>query len=294
MQEDKPTNESALELRLKQVTRYVTLGLLGVLALCALLFMYIGSVKQSEKDAKQNSQVQADLTKDSTFCSVYPNDEICVLSRKIAADPTQVVVPKDGINGEKGDKGDKGASGRGVTSFDISTEGNLVVAFTDGTTKDVGKVVGANGIDGVDGVDGKEGRGILSAGLDAGNLIIRFTDGSTENVGMVVGPAGAPGSNGESGAVGDTGPQGEPGKDGISVIDLKVDDTGTVVVYYSNNTSAIAGKVIVNTVIKLTCESDTLTMTMVDGQTLSATVDCTPDNIPPAAAANPAPLVTIP
>lgn len=303
MHNNEASNESALEMRLKQITRYVTLGLLGVLALCALLFMYVGSVKQNEKAAIENTQIQADQTKDSTFCSIYPNDDICVLSRQIAANPTEAVVPKDG---EKGETGEQGPAGRGVTTFDINGDGHLIVNYTDGTSRDVGKVIGK---DGKDGIDGSDGKGVLSANLDAGNLIISYSDGTSENVGMVVGPQGDPGEPGipgETGAQGEqgiqgepgvAGPQGEPGPAGRSVIDLQVDSAGTVVVYYSDNTSAIAGRVIINTIRMITCENDTLTLTMVDGSALSATVDCTPDNLPLAPQQDPSapqPLVTIP
>lgn len=300
-------NQSAIEMRLKQVTRYVTLGLLGVLALCALLFMYIGSVKQSEAEARQTSQAQADLTKDSSYCSVYPNEEICVLSRKIAANPDEVLIPKDGtngINGEKGDKGDQGERGRGITKFDISKDGDLMVSYTDGQTQNAGRVVGANGKDGKNGLDGK---GILSADLEAGNLIIRFTDGTTKNLGIVVGPAGANGTNGVDGKDGES-IKGDPGKDGVngtngvdgkdgangtdgvSVIDLQVDSQGYVQVTYSNGTTASAGRVIVNTIKAMVCETDTLTITLMDGQTFSTAVDCTPDASPiPPASNNPNP-----
>jgi hypothetical protein len=286
MHEDKPTNQSALELRLKQVTRYVTLGLLGVLALCALLFMYIGSVKQNEQAAISNSQVQADQTKDSTFCSIYPNDEICVLSRKISANPTEVVLPKDGAPGATGEQGQPG---RGVTTFDVSDEGHLIVNFTDGTSRDVGSVIGK---DGKEALPGKDGKGILSATLDAGNLIIGFSDGSTENLGMVVGPAGEPGAEGKTGATGEAGapgqdgatgpagPAGPAGAPGRSVIDLKVDSAGAVTVYYSDNTQATAGSVIVNTISKITCVGDTMTFTMTAGPAIPVTVDCTPDDLP--------------
>ena len=294
MHEDNQTNESALELRLKQVTRYVTLGLLGVLALCALLFVYIGSVKQSEAEARQTSQVQADITKDSDTCRIYPDQELCVLSRKIAANPEQTLIPKDG---EKGATGDTGPAGRGVTSFTTNAEGRLIVSFTDGTVQDAGKVIGTDGKDGKDGIDG---RGILSAGLDSGNLIIRYADGTQENVGMVVGPAGANGADGvgekgEKGDPGTNGTNGTNGADGVSVVDLKVDSAGYVQVTYSNDTTASAGRVIVNTITSMVCNTDTLTITMVDGQAFSTTVDCTPDNspIPPANGTSSTPTVPL-
>ena len=297
MHEVKLTDQSALELRLKQVTRYVSLGLLGVLALCALLFLYIGSVKQNEQTAISNSQTQADQTKDSTFCSIYPNDELCVLSRKIAADPTTVVIPQDGKDGEKGSTGDTGPAGKGVSSFLTNDEGHLIVTFSDGTTQDAGAVIGKNGSDGIDGTNG---RGILSAGLDAGNLVIRFSDGTTQNLGMVVGPSGEDGTNGTKGDTGDPGTNGTNGTngiDGLSVIDLKVDTAGYVQVYYSDGQVKPAGRVIINSISSMACSNDTLTIYMMENTFVSATEDCNPDKLPaaaPAPATQPAPLATIP
>lgn len=278
MHEDNKTNQSALELRLKQVIRYVTLALVGILGLCALLFVHVNNVKQNEQAAISNSQVQADQTKDSDTCKIYPEQELCVLARKIAANPTEAVIPKDGIDGEKGDRGDQGERGRGITSFATSEEGNLIVTYTDGQTQDAGKVVGKNGIDGIDGLDG---RGVLSAGLDQGNLIIRYTDGTTENVGMVVGPAGQDGTDGLNG---EPGTPGTPGANGISVIDLKVDPQGYVQVYYSDSTVKPAGRVIVSPISDISCNVDLFTISMIDGSSFSTTVDCTPDSspIPPA------------
>jgi len=292
MQEDNQTNESALELRLKQITRYVTLGLLVILAICALLFVYIGSVKQNEQAAISNTQVQADQTKDSDTCKVYPNQELCVLARKIAADPTQPIVPKDG---EKGDKGDTGPTGRGVVSFQTDKSGDLIVAYTDGQVQNAGRVVGK---DGTAGVAGADGRGILSTALKAGNLVINYTDGTSQDVGMVVGPQGVQGVQGETGktgATGPVGPQGEPGSPGRSIVDLQVDNTNTVVVYYSDNTSSVAGKLTISTIKSMVCNQDTdvLTITMTDGSYFAATVDCTPDKLP-APAKTTAPLVKTP
>jgi hypothetical protein len=252
---------------------------------------------------------------------VYPNEEICVLSRKIAANPDEVLIPKDGkdgIDGEKGDKGDQGERGRGITKFDISNEGDLMISFTDGQTQNAGKVVGKDGKSGKDGKNGLDGKGILSADLEAGHLILHFTDGTAKDVGIVVGPAGAPGANGANGVDGKDGAsiKGDPGKDGVngtngvdgkdgkdgvngadgvSVTNIQVDSQGYVQVSYSNGTTASAGRVIVNTIKAMVCETDTMTITMVDGTTFSTTVDCTPDAspIPPAAGNhNPAAPVT--
>jgi hypothetical protein len=61
----------------------------------------------------------------------------------------------DGVNGAKGDKGDTGAAGLGLDPARTGiVDGHLILAYTDGTTKDVGQVVGAKGDDGQDGQDG--------------------------------------------------------------------------------------------------------------------------------------------
>lgn len=280
-------SDSTLELRVRQLKKYMTIGIVVLLIVGLMQFFYTASVKQTGDTALSNAQVQAQTTKDSTICQTFPDDELCKMARQILADPKQNVTPTNGTNGTNGSDG---KDGRGVTSFDIQ-DGMLVVSFTDGSTKNVGRVVGkdgTNGINGTNGADGEDGRGILSSGLENGSLIIRYTDGKTENLGIVVGPAGAPGQAGQPGATGATGAAGQDGQQGpegpagISVLSVTVDDTGTVVVQYSNNTSAIAGKVIVNTITSMTCNKDTniLTITVADGTAFTATVDCTPDSLP--------------
>jgi len=309
-------SESALELRVRQLKKYMTLGIIGLLVLGILQIFYTASVKQNETNALTNSQVQAQTTKDSTICQTFPDDDLCTLAEEVLADPKQTITPKDGSNGTNGTNGKNGSDGRGVTKFDI-VNGNLVVQYTDGVEQTIGKVVGRDGVAGATGatgakgetgVSGKDGRGILSTGLESGSLIVRYSDGTTENLGYVVGPAGANGADGApgkdgvgtTGATGATGPQGEqgpqgvagpPGTNGISITDVQVDNTGTVVVYYSNNTSAVAGKVIVSSITSMVCDpnTDILTITISDGTAFTTTVDCSPDILP--AAPNPSTLM---
>lgn len=68
--------------------------------------------------------------------------------------------------------------------------------------------------DGRDGRDGLAGRSIVSGRIIDGSLVLTFTDGTTEQVGNVVGPQGAPGKDGLS-------IEGPPGKDGRNGIDGK-------------------------------------------------------------------------
>lgn len=287
--QDQTRSESALETRINQLVRYMTIGLLCLLVVGIMSGVSFAKAMNEKEVAVQNQQVQAETTKNSSFCSIYPDDEVCKMARKIAANPTETVVPKDGTDGKNGTDGQ---DGRGVTRFATSPEGNLIVTYTDGQTESVGHVVGK---DGLAGADGKDGRGILTAQVESGNLIIGFTDGTTKNLGMIVGPAGADGQAGAAGQNGTNGVDGQPGKDGspgpagpagpagqngISVVDLKVDSQGYVNVSYSDGSVRPAGRVIVNTIHSMSCQNDTLTITMVDGSMFQVTVDCTPDNIP--------------
>ena len=50
-----------------------------------------------------------------------------------------------------------GSTGVGISNVSINSAGHLIVSLTDGTSTDVGNVVGKNGTNGKDGVDGKNG-----------------------------------------------------------------------------------------------------------------------------------------
>lgn len=73
----------------------------------------------------------------------------------------------DGRDGKDGEKGADGADGVGVAGAIINRAGGLVLTLTDGTTRDLGLVVGRDGKDGRDGVDGQKGeRGDPGFSLD--------------------------------------------------------------------------------------------------------------------------------
>lgn len=50
-----------------------------------------------------------------------------------------------------------GSTGVGISGVSINSTGHLIISLTDGTSTDVGNVVGKNGTNGKDGVDGKNG-----------------------------------------------------------------------------------------------------------------------------------------
>lgn len=95
--------------------------------------------------------------------------------------------------GEKGEAGPVGAAGRdgvGLAGAVIDRSGVLVLTLTDGTTRDLGVVVGKDGAQGPQGEPGGKG--------ETGER----------------GPAGIPGADGAKGDPGEPGRDGADGKDG--------------------------------------------------------------------------------
>ncbi|WP_246818698.1 ExeM/NucH family extracellular endonuclease [Corynebacterium sp. HMSC074C01] len=160
---------------------------------------------------------------------------------------------------------DPAEEARDIKSVTVDDNGHLIITYTDGTTEDTGKVVGADGKpgkdgadgvdgqdgtdgkDGKDGADGKDGRGIESVTTnDKGEVIITYTDGTTDNLGLLAGPKGdqgepghdgdngAPGRNGENGK---DGTDGRDGKDGRGITSVTTDAAGNLVVKYTDGTS---------------------------------------------------------
>ena len=64
----------------------------------------------------------------------------------------------DGVDGKDGADGINGKDGVGVAGALIDRAGQLVVTLTDGTTRELGPVIGKNGADGADGAKGADGR----------------------------------------------------------------------------------------------------------------------------------------
>lgn len=79
-------------------------------------------------------------------------------------------IPERGEKGDLGAPGETGQPGRdgvGVAGAVIDRSGVLVLTLTDGSTRELGEVVGKDGTDGRDGVDGTNGdQGPAGFGLD--------------------------------------------------------------------------------------------------------------------------------
>ncbi|WP_246822472.1 ExeM/NucH family extracellular endonuclease [Corynebacterium sp. HMSC056F09] len=148
---------------------------------------------------------------------------------------------------------------RGIKSVTIDDNGHLIITYTDSTTEDAGKVVGADGKDGKDGdkgpkgdkgdagqdgkdgADGKDGRGIKSVTTnDKGEVVVTYTDGTSEILGTLAdakGDQGTPGRDGFDGAPGRDGANGNDGKDGRGIKFVTTDADGNLVITYTDGTS---------------------------------------------------------
>ena len=126
----------------------------------------------------------------------------------------------------KGQNGSNGKDGISITDVDINESGELIISFSEGSSVNLGKVVGADGIDGQDGIDGI---GIESARVgENGDLIFTLSNTTEINVGNVKGENGA------------------NGKDGVSISGVEINQSGELVISFSdgnkNNLGNILGK----------------------------------------------------
>lgn len=120
-----------------------------------------------------------------------------------------VVIYDDGttssIGNVKGKDGQIGPAGRSITSGKINENGYLILSFTDGISEDVGKVI-------TEGQKGEDGVGIDDIKITSSQeLEISLTNGKTFNLGKIKG------DRGEIGPQGIVGPIGKNGKDGLSI-----------------------------------------------------------------------------
>ncbi len=125
---------------------------------------------------------------------------------------------EDGAPGQDGEDGEDGKDGLGIANIEINANGELIITYTDGTSKNLGNVMGSNGSNGTDGEDGEDGEdgkdGVdgktPSFKLDEnGDLFIRYSE---EDEWTLLGNI-----KGQTGDKGDNGADGEDGKDGMNI-----------------------------------------------------------------------------
>lgn len=182
---------------------------------------------------------------------------------------------KNGVNGKDGINGIDGQDGKGISFASINENGQLILTFSDGSTVNLDKIVGTNGVDGEngkDGLNGKDGRdGIDGAkgekgdkgdkgdtgadgknGLngtngqdgigintivvtDDGNLNITLSNGTTLNLGTIKGTDGKDGLNGTDG---------QDGQDGIGISNVNINTDGELVITFSDNKTINLGRIV--------------------------------------------------
>lgn len=101
-------------------------------------------------DAKALADATADIVRSHVAQATAP------LLRRIEALEARPL-PDRGERGEPGPQGEPGRDGVGVRDGFLQREGVLILSLSDGTTRDLGVVVGKDGVDGRDGIDGKDG-----------------------------------------------------------------------------------------------------------------------------------------
>jgi integrin beta 3 len=172
----------------------------------------------------------------------------------------------DGVAGERGADADPAAlvllesridelDGRALIDA-VLTDGVLMLTLGDGTTREIGPIIGPQGPQGPPGVDatadiveaahaallarldGIEGRAITEGLINnSGELVLVFADGSSHPVGRVVGLDGKDGVNGRDGLDGAIGPAGL----GFDDLDLEIGDDGrTVLVKFARGDDALS------------------------------------------------------
>ena len=141
----------------------------------------------------------------------------------------------------------KGFASRGIRSAGIDENGHLILTLTDGSTVDLGCVVGEDGVDIVSVVQ------TTTSTEDGGDNIITVTrsDGSSSTFTVKNGSKGDQGIQGETGPQGATGPQGPQGVqgpagprgiDGVSVetsgmVNFNVNSEGHLICTYTGDTA---------------------------------------------------------
>lgn len=131
----------------------------------------------------------------------------------------------------------KGANGIGISKSEVNASGELVLTYTDGTVKNLGNVVGANGADGQDGV------GIKTVTLSStGELMVTLSDNSVINLGNVKGEKGDKGDKGDKGARGEKGEKGDKGDTGRGIAKTELVN-GELIITYTDGTKENLGSV---------------------------------------------------
>lgn len=144
---------------------------------------------------------------------------------------------KNGANGKDGTDGSAGKDGKSITDTEINSAGELILTLSDGSTLNVGRVVGRDGADGAngkDGLNGKDGSNGID-GVDGKDGLVPYV-GANGNwwIGDKDTLAKAEGKDGTNGT---DGKNGTNGADGNGIIEMKITD-GSLFVRYTKAPSS--------------------------------------------------------
>ncbi len=114
----------------------------------------------------------------------------------------------------------------GIKTASFNSKGELVLTLSDETTINLGKAVGVDGVNGKDGINGQDGK----TGADG-------KDGTN-------GKDGADGQDGADGKDGPNGKDGVNGKNGIGISNVDINDSGELVLSFSDEKTVNLGKVV--------------------------------------------------
>ncbi|MCH5198164.1 MAG: hypothetical protein J1E34_04575, partial [Oscillospiraceae bacterium] len=184
---------------------------------------------------------KSEINKNGELVLTYSNGQTYTLGSVIGAagkdgvdgiDGVNGVDGKDGVNGSDGRDGADGKDGISITNAVVGDNGELVLTYSNGTTANLGAVVGKDGQDGIDGSNGVDGISVINAEITSdGELVLTYSNGQRSNLGNVIGANGKDGADGKDGI---DGKDGTNGADGISVVKSEINSRGELVLTYSD------------------------------------------------------------
>lgn len=148
----------------------------------------------------------------------------------------------------QGTNGVNGKDGVGVAKSEVNTSGELIITYSDGHSTNLGKIVGKDGLNGTNGQNGLSAYEIAKNGGFIGTeedwlKSLKGTDGAKGEQG-IQGIQGEKGQDGADGKNGTNGIDGIDGKDGIGITNAEINNSGELILTYSNGTSVNLGKVV--------------------------------------------------
>ena len=110
---------------------------------------WLKSLKGEQGEKGQNGAdgigiASSEINKNGELVITYFNNTVDNLGVVVGADG------KDGTNGTNGIDGTNGKDGIGITNAEINASGELILTYSNGTSANLGKVVGTDGKDGAD------------------------------------------------------------------------------------------------------------------------------------------------